>query len=332
MFRRYSAILIAVLGVAGVASGQTFQRRATMVDNRSGEAKCTIEVVVDGAAEVEIRGDSATLRNLQGQPPQWRRFECSQVLPDNPTGFRFQGIDGRGRQQLVQAPGNGRPAVVRIDDSGGGSEGYTFDILWGLTGPGARPGPGPGPGPEARGPYGPPPPVPGRRFFSDDAVRACQDYVRVQAARRFNAHDVMFRRTRMDDQPGRNDWVVGFFEARQPGRGPRTFRFSCSVDFDAGRVRSADVIPIQQGVSGWGDPVNGRAIEACEVAVEQRIRDQGYRSVDFGSANIDDRPGRNDWVVGTASAMDRNRPVWFDFSCSVNLRNGSVRTAEVNRR
>jgi hypothetical protein len=329
MSRKYSAVLIGILGLAALAPAQTLQRRATMVNSR--EAKCTIEVVVDGAAEVEIRGDTATLRNLQGQPPQWRRFECGQVMPANPAGFRFQGIDGRGRQQLVQEPGNGRPAVIRIDDNGGGQEGYTFDIMWGVNGP--------GPGPISRGPIGPPPSVqgpppgpPGRRWYTDDAVGGCQDYVRAEAARRFNAHDLEFRRTRMDDQPGRNDWVVGFFEARQPGRPPMNYRFSCSVDFNAGRVRSADVIPVQAGVSGWGDPVNGRAIQACEAAVEGRLRDQGVRGVDFGSANIDDRPGRNDWVVGTASARDRGRPARFDFSCSVDLRNGSVRTADVNRR
>ncbi|HVV46548.1 MAG TPA: hypothetical protein VHC72_15150 [Bryobacteraceae bacterium] len=329
MSRRYSAVLIGIFGLAALAPAQTLQRRATMVN--SNEAKCTLEVVVDGAAEVEIRGDSAILRNLQGQPPQWRRFECGQVMPANPAGFRFQGIDGRGRQQLVQAPGNGRPAVIRIDDSGGGQEGYTFDIMWGVNGP--------GPGPISRGPYGPPPAVqgppagpPGRRWYTEDAVAGCQDYVRIQAARRFNAHDVQFRRTRMDDQPGRNDWVVGFFEARRPGRPPQNYRFSCSVDFNAGRVRSADVIPVQEGVSGWGDPVNGRVVQACEAAVEGRLRDQGFRAIDFGSANIDDRPGRNDWVVGTASARDRGRPVWFDFSCSVNLRNGNVRSVDLNRR
>ena len=328
MSRRYSAVLIGILGLAALAPAQTVQRRATMVNSR--EAKCTIEVVVDGAAEVEIRGDTATLRNLQGQPPQWRRFECGEVMPPNPAGFRFQGVDGRGRQQLVQEPGNGRPAVIRIDDTGGGQEGYTFDIMWGVNGP--------GPGPISRGPIGPPPSVqgprpgpPGRRWYTEDAVSACQDYVRDQAARRFNARDLQFRRTRMDDQPGRNDWVVGFFEARQPGRPPRNYRFSCSVDFSAGRVRSADVIPVQEGVSGWGDPENGRVIQACEAAVEGRLRDQGFRGVDFGTASIDDRPGRNDWVVGTVSARDRGRPAWFDFSCSVNLRDGTVRTAEVNR-
>jgi len=91
------------------------------------------------------------------------------------------------------------------------------------------------------------------------------------------------------------------------------------------------VIPVQEGVSGWGDPENGRVIQACEAAVEGRLRDQGFRGVDFGTASIDDRPGRNDWVVGTVSARDRGRPAWFDFSCSVNLRDGTVRTAEVNR-
>ena len=326
MSQRYSAVLIGILGFAALSPAQTLQRRATMVNNH--DAKCTIEVVVDGAAEVEIRGDSATLRNLQGQPPQWRRFECGQIMPANPAGFRFQGIDGRGRQQLVQEPGNGRPAVIRIDDNGGGQEGYTFDIMWGVNGPISR---GPfGPPPSAPGPP-PPPGPPGRRWYTDDAVSACQDYVRDQAARRFNAHDLQFRRTRMDDQPGRNDWVVGFFEARQPGRPPMNYRFSCSVDFSAGRVRSADVIPVQAGVSGWGDPVNGRVIQACEAAVESRLRDQGVRGVDFGSANIDDRPGRNDWVVGTAIGRERGRPARFDFSCSVNLRSVAVRSAEVNR-
>src|SRR5260370_13788144 len=95
--------------------------------------KCTIEVVVDGAAEVEVRGDTANLRNLAGQPPQWRRFECNGRLPPNPVDFRFAGVDGRGRQQLVQDPRNGGVAVVRIEDPQSGSEGYTFDLFWSST-------------------------------------------------------------------------------------------------------------------------------------------------------------------------------------------------------
>lgn len=93
------------------------------------DGKCTIEVVVDGAADVEIRGNNAVLHNLSGQPAEWRRFECNAVMPPNPVNFRFQGIDGRGRQTLIRDPRNGA-AVVRLEDPQGGREGYTFDIMW----------------------------------------------------------------------------------------------------------------------------------------------------------------------------------------------------------
>lgn len=110
--------------------------------------QCTVEVVVDGAAQVEIRGDNAVLRNLAGGPPQWRRFECTSVMPPNPREFRFEGVDGRGKQQLTADPRNGGPAIVRIDDPQGGSEGYTFRIHWGGQGPivSREPVPGPPPG------------------------------------------------------------------------------------------------------------------------------------------------------------------------------------------
>jgi hypothetical protein len=87
-------------------------------------------VVVDGAAEVVIRGDTAELRTLSGQRAEWRRFICSQPMPPNPAEFRFTGIDGRGRQELVREPGRGGPAIIRIEDPQGGREGYTFDIEW----------------------------------------------------------------------------------------------------------------------------------------------------------------------------------------------------------
>jgi hypothetical protein len=110
---------------------QNFQRTATMRGGGNGrDGKCTIEVVVDGAADVEIRGNNAVLHNLSGQPAEWRRFECNAVMPTNPANFRFQGIDGRGRQSLMRDPRNGGSAVVRIEDPQGGREGYTFDIMW----------------------------------------------------------------------------------------------------------------------------------------------------------------------------------------------------------
>ncbi len=341
MSSRY-VVLTGFLALAVAASAQTTQKRATFAGGgQPGMGRCVVEVVVDGAAEVEIRGDNATLRNLKGQAPQWRRFECTDSMPANPPGFQFHGIDGRGRQQLMQPAQNGSPAVIRLEDPDNGTEGYTFEVTWGNyggnNGPSARNEPQRGPGgPVAVQPYPAPPPMRGPggppRFLTEDAVRVCQTYVRQQASRRFRANDIVFRRTRMDDQPGRNDWVTGFFEARSPNGNPRNFQFSCSVNFDNGQVRTADITPMNNPMAGYGDVSNGRVVQACEVSVEQRLARDGYQRVDFGSANVDDRPGRNDWVVGTASVLERNRPIWYDFSCSVDLQAGNVRSAEVTRR
>lgn len=74
------------------------------------------------------------------------RFECTEPLPRTPTNFRFAGVDGRGNQTLVRAPGAGSgAAIVRIEDSNSGAEGYTFDIFWnghGWSGERSSVGPG----------------------------------------------------------------------------------------------------------------------------------------------------------------------------------------------
>src|ERR1043166_2669632 len=131
--RFFQAMSIATF--ASVRSAQVISRQAVLTGGGSPDrGKCTIEVVVDGAAQVEIRGNTVTLRDLNGRQPQWRRFECTGVMPPNPANFRFQGIDGRGRQTLIQDPRNGGSAVVQIQDPQGGAEGYTFDIMWDARG------------------------------------------------------------------------------------------------------------------------------------------------------------------------------------------------------
>jgi len=324
MFVRF---LLAGAALAIVTSPLGAQaRRASLRSGGGDEGKCTIEVVVDGAAEVEVRGDSAVLRNLAGQPAQWRRFECNGPRPNNPVDFRFAGVDGRGRQELVRDPRNGGAAVVRIEDPQGGSEGYTFDLFWNNRGGFEQPRGGfeqPRGGVIDRG--GPP----RGRFSTEDAVRGCQDMVRQQAMDRLRTRDMEFRRTAIDDRPGRNDWVVGTLAVR---RGPRdeVYNFSCSVDFNSGRVRSAQIDPL---VEERGNPrAGGRAIENCQRAVEDRIRRDGYDRVSFESINADNRPGRNDWVVGNAVADRRNRSDRFQFNCSVNMGNGDVRSVDVRPR
>ena len=155
-------LIIGLLGLSGACwSQRVTDSRTADIRGGGGDGKCTIEVEVDDIAEVEIQGNRAQVRTLAGSPARIIRFVCNQVMPGNPYDFRFQGVDGRGRQTLVREPGRGG-AIVRIDDSKGGREGYTFDIFWrggsggggGWNGGSNRPGydrpnngPGPGPGP-----------------------------------------------------------------------------------------------------------------------------------------------------------------------------------------
>ena len=96
-----------------------------------GSGKCTFEIRTGGTADIEIRGSQGRVRPISGGPAQWVRLKCNQPLPARPNNFRFQGIDGRGRQTLVRAPNsNNGTAVVRIEDNRGGMQGYTGDIMW----------------------------------------------------------------------------------------------------------------------------------------------------------------------------------------------------------
>lgn len=253
MFRRLLLVVASCGAIAGIVQAQSVQRKATFLGGGSpNQGKCTVEVVVDTAAEVEIRGDTATLRTVAGQPAQWRRFECTGALPRNPSDFRFAGVDGRGRQQLMRDPRNGGVAVVRIEDTKGGSEGYTFDVFWGGGyGPGPISG-GPGRFEQDRGGFDRngdgrvdrfdgPGGGRARRFTTEQAVQVCESSIRQQAERRFRTNNINFRGTALDDNPGRRDWVTGRFEVR-PGYGrPEEYRFSCSVNFDNGVVRSATI-------------------------------------------------------------------------------------------
>ena len=106
-------------------------RRADVTGRGGPNGKCTIEVNVDGAAAVEVSGDTGLLKTLSGRSAVWRRFECNRPLPRNPIDFRFVGVDGRGTMRLLREPrGNGGTAVVHINDPKGGREGYTFDLQW----------------------------------------------------------------------------------------------------------------------------------------------------------------------------------------------------------
>lgn len=235
MNRRLCLVALTLGAGALLGQGAALTRRATP-SGKGGDGKCTIEVEVDDAAEVEVSGDVGVLRTLEGRTAVWRRFECNGPLPSNPGDFRFRGIDGRGNVYLVRDPRSSRGrAVVRIEDPKGGREGYTFDLEWrGSTGGVWRDDDGPPPlgrygGGRDGGAYSP----------ASRAIRICEEAV-VSRIRRDGYRFVNFERIEPDNNPGRNDWVVGTVIG-QRGRNATRLRFACSVDFRSGRVRSVDV-------------------------------------------------------------------------------------------
>jgi hypothetical protein len=87
-----------------------------------------------------------------------------------------------------------------------------------------------------------------RGFTTEQAVNVCQDSVRRQALNRFRGRRVEFLNTRIDDNPARNDWVVGTIDViRGRDISEGRYRFSCSVNFDSGQVRSVQIDPSRVG-------------------------------------------------------------------------------------
>lgn len=323
---RFIAAVSAIGCCALAANAQTYQRRANIVGGNREFGRCSVEMIVDGAAEIQIRGDNASVRNLRGQSPQIRRFECSAAMPANPAEFRFNGTQGRGRQELVGEPRDKGAAVIRIEDPEGGANVYAFEIMWrnsfGPMSRSERPYEGNSGGYPAGGNY--------RRFTREQAIEACQNSVRTEAQQRYRTADVAFRETRIDDQPGRSDWVLGTLEARRPGMPDQMVKFSCSVNFDSGQIRSAQLDPSYgQGAQSAVNPV---AVQNCERAVGARVSRDGYGNVDFGDVRAEDRPGRADWVTGDLQATGPYGRERFRFSCNVDLRDGDVRSIDVSTR
>lgn len=249
--------------------------RATVNGSNTESGKCTIEVVVDSVVEIQVRGDQGRMRTLSGQPAQWRRFQCDGRMPVNMSDFQFKGIDGRGRVELIQDPRNNNGvAMVRIEDSKGGSEGYTFDLEWrggsgsyngnwGNTGWGNgngnsnRPGSGWGSGNSGGSGWGSGNGGgsgwgdgngnargggfrPGSQARKADAIRACQDALRNDGGQR-GYTNFRFRTTNTDNNAARRDRVTGVVEARGRNNQIAVFNYSCDADFSAGTAANPTV-------------------------------------------------------------------------------------------
>jgi hypothetical protein len=308
-----SRFILSTLAAAALAvpAGAQMQRRATMVGGGNGDSgRCYAEVVVDGAAQLELRGDTASLRDLSGQQPQWQRLECTGALP--PNADLHMTANGRGRAQLVEGARNGGPAIVRIEDPEGGANVYQIELTWNnalannynnYNNQGYQ--------------YGV-----NRRYSAAQAMDVCRENIRQQAVNRFGTQNVNITNLRMDDNPGRNDWVLGTVTVRRGWRDEQ-LPFSCSVNFDNGRVRSAS-IDSPSGNNGYAArDMAAREMDTCRSAVMDRM---GYR-VYVGSMDVESR-NNVDVLRGAGRANGRG----FDFSCFVNPYNGNVRNLDIRQR
>ena len=136
-----SAIALMVVALQLPALAQVIDAR--MTGKAGDEGKCTFEVVVQGAADVQIRGSQGRIVTEAGNPAQWRRLDCNEPLPYNPGNFKFKGIDGHGQQSLAAVPNsNNGVAVIHIVNNSNKNEGYTGEIEWkGGSGAGWNPPP-----------------------------------------------------------------------------------------------------------------------------------------------------------------------------------------------
>jgi hypothetical protein len=259
-------------------------------------------------------------------------------MPNNPAGFRFSGVDGRGRQELVRDANQGGGPVVRIEDSESGGQGYTFDLFWqnGYNGGRQQSGgfdrPREGYPPVTQG-Y----PAPqGRPDYRDQrqGMQMCEDAVRRRARTQYRVRNLNVRDSRMDrNRPGA---YLGAFEDTRTGN---AYRYSCSINIDTGNVRALSISrmardefdrSVQQGIPAEGnrgiiDPrgVGNRSIQDCQRATEDRLRRDGYSRVDIRSINPNDRVQNQ--TVGVAEAQGPNGQTMLDFSCSIDPRDGNAR-------
>ncbi len=280
--------------------------RASISGGTGDNGKCTVEVEVDGSADVQLFGDTGRIRTVTGTPATWRRFQCNAPLPRNPVDFRFSGIDGRGRQTLIADPRNNRGVtVVRIDDPKGGREGYTFDVEWNNSASNSSFG-----SDRYRRNY---PDNEGGRYAASGDVGACEDAVREQASRQYGFGDIRFYNTGSANNERGRDFVSGTFDGQRGSR-LEQYTYTCTLN-NNGRVRSVNIRPQGSARGGFGDlNASGDAIEQCRYAAMDRLRREGYDNV---TVRWVDNNSNNRRVEGTVAARRNGSDYNLDFSCSV---------------
>lgn len=348
-------LTLSVVALFAQAQAPDQVRRATLGGSSGTSGKCTIEVRVDLTAEVDIYGEYGRLRTTGGQSATWTRFQCSSALPASMSDFRFRGIDGRGSVKLARDPrSNNSTAVIRIDDTKDGTEGYTFDIEWsGASGEvpsGGFPSIVSWPNSSASG--NPIRSLPGgswnRNMPTESAIDLCRSEVRTRGERDYGLVNLDITSAAADTSQGRRDWITGTFrEGSNTARRGASYRFNCEVDYNSRQVRTVEILradgsAVQAGVSsgtdGWGTPLPSnegsydqtKVYRSCQDSVIARTNRDGYENVHFSATTVDS--SRSDWVSGTITATRGQVTDTFDFGCQMDFRSAQVRNLELTRR
>jgi len=135
-----------VLAALPALADTRFQiRRMTRDDVPLGKGQCDIRLQVDNEVEVQLRGDSLTIRTVAGQGARDDGSECNAPLPSRDIeAFNYEVRESRNEIRLLAEPSrrNDFTAIVRIRDSSGGFGRYHFRLTWAMTGSDYRPGSG----------------------------------------------------------------------------------------------------------------------------------------------------------------------------------------------
>ena len=108
-------------------------RREDGYDSSARQGRCDIRLQVDEAVEVLLHRDRIYWRVQRGRVPEDRGSAMTQPLPAGTfKSFRLEQKDGRGEIRLVEAPSadNGYTAVLRFQDSRGGTDRYHARLTW----------------------------------------------------------------------------------------------------------------------------------------------------------------------------------------------------------
>ena len=133
------------------------------------------------------------------------------------------------------------------------------------------------------------------------------------------------------DQSMRNGAVVRIRDSKG-GEGRYHFRLTWDLSGSSGGGGGGRRFGDFDGRRG-GSFGAAQAVDLCRSAVQDRIiRDYRFSRVDIRVARADDRPGRNDYIVGEAIGRRGGSAADFNFVCSVDFNSGRVRSVDVNRR